>query len=67
MKAVASKEHQPIEWSGMQIAGIEKVIESPQASLLPDQPPDTHRELELVQVEAGSRKVQLTWGDLLET
>jgi hypothetical protein len=67
MKAVASKDHQPIEWSGMQIAGIEAVIESPQVPLLPDQPPETHTELELVQVEMDSGVVQLTWGDLLET
>jgi hypothetical protein len=67
MKAVASKDHQPIEWSGMQIAGIEAVIESPQAPLLPDQAPETHTELELVQVEMDSGVVQLTWGDLLET
>lgn len=63
MKAVASGRTGKVEWSGMEIAAIETVVESPQPTLLPEYPPQDELEVEIVQVDVGNG-VQLTWGDL---
>ncbi len=66
MKAVANGKKRTIEWSGMEIAAIEKIILSPQIPLSEDLAPAPDVEVDIVEV--GSNGIsQLSWADLMET
>jgi len=64
MKAVAKGHSAKVEWSGMQIAAIEKSVPNQQPVLLPDYPQPLEFDLDIVQVDLGAGVRQLSWGDL---
>ena len=65
MKAVANGRNRTIEWSGMEIAAVEKVIPSPQLPLTEELAPPPAVELEIVSVDLG-QATQLSWADLMK-
>ena len=64
MKAVAKGRSAKVEWSGMEIAAIEKLAPQQQPVLLPDYPQPAAFDLDIVQVDLGDETRQLSWGDL---
>jgi hypothetical protein len=65
MQAVANGKNRTIEWSGMEIAAVEKVIPSPQMPLTEALAPPPTIALEIVAVDLGG-VTQLSWADLME-
>ena len=66
MQAVANGKSRTIEWSGMEIAAVEKVIPSPQIPLSEELAPPPPVELKIVEVDLGG-VTQLSWADLMAT
>ena len=66
MQAVANGRNRTIEWSGMEITAVEKVIPSPQMPLSEELAPPPDIALEFVEVDLEGVS-QLSWADLMAT
>jgi hypothetical protein len=64
MQAVSQGSSHRIEWSGMEIAAIERPSPIRQPALLPEIPERVEVEIDIVQVDVGGGVTQLSWGDL---
>lgn len=65
MKAVSNGRLKTVEWSGMQIAAIEKSV-TVQESLLPEVSLMEHTDVEVLRVDVGDGAEQLSWCDLMD-
>lgn len=64
MQAVSKGSSCRVEWSGMEIAAIERPSPIRQSALLPEIPERVETDIDIVQVELGGGVTQLSWGDL---